>query len=190
MIALVVAAWNFVLGHKGLIPWLLLAVAVAWGGFEKVGWDECTAAAARKIADEQAQVLKQKASDKQLGDQIAMQEDDANARTKAAGATIVETIRYVTVTRDCANSPAMRAADDGLQHGLGFSRQTRPAAPGNAPQAAATETRPRRRHGPRDRRGAHPVRRGLSRTGEDVRRAGLLRRGVQTAGAGEVTRAG
>lgn len=116
--------------------------------------------AAELALKQQQAVLEQKERDRVLAGQLMSDRAEENARLDKTVERTIERIRYVPVTTDCALSPAMRAADDGLLE-LGFPRAPGPATGADAPTAATPGSRPRRRGRQGEGRGAHALRSGL-----------------------------
>lgn len=162
------------------LPTIGLVAALAWGGWQHVGWNQCAAAAERLAAKQAKAIADQKDRDRLLGNQIVADQHENEARVDAKTAKHTEIIRHVTVTVDCANSPGMRAADDGLRD-LGFSSEEGPAPGGADAKAAGAKARPLRRERRRQGRGTGPVRRGLPQARKEVRRLGVLDQGEGTA---------
>lgn len=111
-----------ILGWTNIATAVLLALAIAFGFFERSGWESEIAARATDLVNAQAAALKAQRADaaktKQLEDEhaaeVAKLKEQANARDVAIAAA--------PVTTTCAASPAMRALFDGLR--------ARPAAAG------------------------------------------------------------
>lgn len=164
--------------------WLLLiacvAIALTWAVVERDGRQRCELAWQRERVAQQQAILAQKERDRVLGAQIQADQAEQNARIDRTAAKHSEIIRYVEVTKNCADAPAMRAADDGLLD-LGFSREAGPAGGGASGEAGRAATRPRRRGRCSEGRRAPPLRRRVPKAGTEVRRPGVLDPGTATA---------
>lgn len=136
-LALAKGAGGFLLGNW---KWLVPAVAfVALGAVtvdRTVRLSNLRAEVAQDKADRAAAVLAQKERDRLLAISIEAERADADARAKSVTAPHFEVIRREKVVIPTVDTPAMRAADDGLL-GLGFRRATRsgPGPAGDAPRA-------------------------------------------------------
>lgn len=113
-------------------PWMLGALAIAgiviWGLWGRLEAAEVKLAAANAVIAQREE--DQKANAKAVA-QLAQKLADTESRV----ITQVERVYAAPVTRDCAQSPAMRAASDGL-------RQLFPAGPaGDRRQPAAALSR-------------------------------------------------
>ena len=117
-----------------LAPWSMIGLALAglviWGLIERnaaIG----TELAAAKGAIEQAE--KDQAANAKAVQQLAQKLQDTETKV----VTITEKVYAAPVTRDCAQSPAMRAASDGLRQLFPVGqaddrRQPAAAVPGSA----------------------------------------------------------
>lgn len=91
-------------------PWAALGIAalVIWGL-----WNQ--AAIARERLEAANAVIAQRESDMKLSAQIVAQQADALAKLETKVITVTEKIYAAPVTRECAQSPSMRAASDSLR---------------------------------------------------------------------------
>jgi hypothetical protein len=91
-------------------PWagLLIAGLFIWGLMGRLD------AAALKLRSAE-RVIEQKEADARLSAELVARQQEAMRQLEANVAGHVERIYHVEVTRDCANSPAMRAATRGLR---------------------------------------------------------------------------
>lgn len=175
------AALSFVRGNwTWLLPVACVSIALTWAVIERDGRQRCELAWQREKVAQQQVILAQKERDRVLGAQIQVDQAEQNARIDRTAAKHSEIIRYVEVTKNCADAPAMRAADDGLLE-LGFSREAGPATSSATGEAGRTVARPRRRGRCGKGRRASPVRSRLSEAGAEVRRPGVLGAGATTA---------
>jgi hypothetical protein len=174
ILAFVAANW------KWLLPTIGMVAALMWAAVAQIGWESCRTAAAQLEVKRQEEINKQHETDRRLGNELLNGQLTANERTDHVQVKTVEVIRNVPVTRDCSQSPAMRAAHDGLRQ-LGFPEQAGPAAGRDAQAPTPAAARPRRRERQRHRRGAHRNRRLRHQARAQVRRSGLLRAGEEAA---------
>jgi hypothetical protein len=95
-----------------LAPWSLIALAVAcvviWGLWER-------AAAVQTRLDVANAVIQQREEDARENAKAVAQLVQKLSDTETKVITQVEKVYAAPVTRDCAQSPAMRAASDGLR---------------------------------------------------------------------------
>ena len=93
-------------------PWSLIALAVAgvviWGLLGRLEAKETELAAAKGVID---QAEKDKVANARAVQQLAQKLSDTETKV----ITQVEKVYAAPVTRDCTQSPAMRAASDGLR---------------------------------------------------------------------------
>lgn len=128
-------------------PWVLLAIAVAAGlagtGWYRMRYHDCVAARAEdRIKAEQAK-SEALAKAKESSDRIIAEQAQALAETAAKVGGIIERIIHVPTTTVCRDTPAMRAANDGMQQL--FAPRGGEAPTGGKPAAAvpAPNARPR-----------------------------------------------
>jgi hypothetical protein len=95
-------------------PWLGLAAAalVVWGLWGQLG------AAKTKLAAEEA-VIAQREEDMKLSAVIVAQQAQALANLETKVVTVTERIYAVPITRECAQSPSMKAASAGVRDIIG-----------------------------------------------------------------------
>lgn len=100
-------------------PWVLLAIACAMGaagtGWYRMRWEGCVAARAddaRKAEQAKAEAL-QKAQ--ASSDRIITEQAQVLALTAGKAGSVTERIIHVPVTTACVQSPAVRAAVDGVR---------------------------------------------------------------------------
>jgi hypothetical protein len=122
-------------------PWSLIALAVAgvviwglWGRLE----------AANTKLDAANAVIEQAEKDKVANAKAVQQLAQKLTDTETKVVTVTEKVYAAPVTRDCAQSPAMRAASDGLRQLFPVGqaddrRQPAPAVPGPAVGAGRTQ---------------------------------------------------
>jgi hypothetical protein len=95
-----------------LAPWSVIALAVAgvviWGQWARLEAKETELAAAKGVIE---QAEKDKVANAKAVQQLAQKLNDI--KTKVV--TVTEKVYAAPVTHDCAQSPAMRAASDGLR---------------------------------------------------------------------------
>ncbi len=95
-----------------LAPWSLIALAVAgvviWGLWEHAAAIQTKLDAANAVIE---QAEKDKAANAKAVQQLAQKLTDTETKV----VTVTEKVYAAPVTRDCAQSPAMRAASDGLR---------------------------------------------------------------------------
>jgi hypothetical protein len=115
-------------------PWSLIALAVAgvviWGLLGRLEAKEIELAAAKGVIE---QAEKDKAANAKAVQQLAQKLTDTETKV----VTVTEKVYAAPVTRDCAQSPAMRAASDGLRQLFPVGqaddrRQPAAAMPGSA----------------------------------------------------------
>ena len=111
-----------------LAPYAALAVAglVIWGLYGQLG------TAKLKLANAEA-VIAVRADDARRSAEAVAKLADTLTRTEAKVITVTERIYAAPITRQCADSPAMRASDDGMRQLFGGGGQ---ADPGRQPAAA------------------------------------------------------
>ena len=110
-------------------PWLLLAIAglVIWGLWGALGTEKLKLAQAEEVNRIHA------ADAKRSAESVARLAD-ALQKTETKVVTVTERIYAAPITRDCAQSPAMRAATDGVRQLLQPAGGQAPA--GREPPAA------------------------------------------------------
>jgi hypothetical protein len=117
-----------------LAPWSMIGLALAglviWGLIERNAAIGAELAAARGVIE---QAEKDKVANAKAVQQLAQKLQDTETRV----VTITEKVYAAPVTRDCAQSPAMRAASDGLRQLFPVGqaddrRQPAVAVPGSA----------------------------------------------------------
>ena len=95
-----------------LAPWSLLALAISgiviWGLIGRLEAKDTELAAAKGV-------IKQAEEDKAANSKAVQQLAQKLTDTETKVITITEKVHAAPVTRDCAQSPAMRAASDGLR---------------------------------------------------------------------------
>ena len=95
-----------------LAPWSLLALAAAgvviWGLWGRLEAAETKLAAANAVIEQHA---KDRAANAKVVAQLAQKLNDTETKV----ITVTEKVYAAPVTRECAQSPAMRAASDGLR---------------------------------------------------------------------------
>ena len=91
-------------------PWAALGIAalVIWGLWGRVSAAEERLAAANAV-------IAQRESDMKLSAEIVARQADALARLETKVVTVTEKIYAAPVTRECAQSPSLRAASDSLR---------------------------------------------------------------------------
>jgi hypothetical protein len=124
-----------------LAPWSLIALAIAgvviWGLLER------NAAIGTELAAANG-VIKQAEADKAANAKAVAQLAQKLTDTETKVVTVTEKVYAAPVTRDCAQSPAMRAASDGLRQlfpggQADDRRQPAAAVPGSAAGAGRTK---------------------------------------------------
>lgn len=113
--------------RKWVLPAAAFVVLGAWSIDRTIRVANLRAEIARGEADRAAAVLAQKDRDRDLARQIDADLADQTARTGAVVTTRTEVIYREKPVVQSLDTPAMRAADDGL-HELGFRRAPRPGA--------------------------------------------------------------
>jgi hypothetical protein len=115
-------------------PWSLIVLAVAgvviWGLLGRLEAKETELAAAKGVIE---QAEKDKVANAKAVQQLAQKLTDTETKVVA----VTEKVYAAPVTRDCAQSPAMRAASDGLRQLFPVGqaddrRQPAVAVPGSA----------------------------------------------------------
>lgn len=95
-----------------LAPWSLVALAAAgvviWGLWGRLQAAETRMAAANAVIEQHE---KDRAANAKAIAQLAQKLNDTETKV----VTITEKVYAAPITRDCAQSPAMRAASDGLR---------------------------------------------------------------------------
>ena len=95
-----------------LAPWSLITLALAgvaiWGLWARLEAKETELAAAKGVIE---QAEKDKVANAKAVQQLAQKLTDTETKV----VTVTEKVYAAPVTRDCAQSPAMRAASDGLR---------------------------------------------------------------------------
>jgi hypothetical protein len=121
-------------------PWSLLALAVAgvviWGLWGRLEAKETELAAAKGV-------IEQAEKDKVANAKAVVQLAQKLADTETKVVTVTEKVYAAPVTRDCAQSPAMRAASDGLRQlfpGGQADDRRQPAATLPGPAAGAGQS--------------------------------------------------
>ena len=99
-------------------PWLALALAgvVIWGLWGQLG------TAKLKLANAEA-IIAVREDDARRSAEAVAKLADTITKTEAKVITVTEKIYAAPITRDCAQSPAMRAADDGMHQLFGSGGQ-------------------------------------------------------------------
>jgi hypothetical protein len=124
-----------------LAPYSMIALAIAgvviWGLIERNAAIGTEFAAAKGVIE---QAEKDKAVNAKAVQQLAQKLQDTETKV----VTVTEKVYAAPVTRDCAQSPAMRAASDGLRQLFPGSqaddrRQPAPAVPGPAAGAGGVK---------------------------------------------------
>ncbi len=113
--------------RKWLLPAAAFVALGAWSIDRTIRVANLRAEIARGEAERAAAVLAQKARDRLLAASIAADLADQNARTGGVVTTRTEVIYREKPVIQSLDTPAMRAADDGLRE-LGFRRAARPGA--------------------------------------------------------------
>ncbi len=122
-------------------PWSLIALAVAgvviWGLLGRLEAKETELAAAKGVIE---QAEKDKVANAKAVQQLAQKLTDTETKV----VTVTEKVYAAPVTRDCAQSPAMRAASDGLRQLFPVGqaddrRQPAAAVPGSATGPGRTQ---------------------------------------------------
>jgi hypothetical protein len=108
-------------------PWVLLGVAavILWGLWGRLEAAETKLSAANAV-------IKQREEDAKLNAIAVAQLADKLNRTETKVVTVTEKIYAAPVTRECAASPSMRAASDGVRaiiSGGQAGDRAKPAAP-------------------------------------------------------------
>ena len=124
-----------------LAPYSMIALAIAgvviWGLIERNAAIGTEFAAAKGVIE---QAEKDKAANAKAVQQLAQKLQDTETKV----VTITEKVYAAPVTRDCAQSPAMRAASDGLRQLFPVGqaddrRQPAAAVPGSAVGAGGVQ---------------------------------------------------
>ena len=124
-----------------LAPYSMIALAIAgvviWGLIERNAAIGTELAAAQGIIE---QAEKDKAANARAVQQLAQKLNDTETKV----VTVTEKVYAAPVTRDCAQSPAMRAASDGLRQLFPVGqaddrRQPAAAVPGSAVGAGGVQ---------------------------------------------------
>ncbi len=91
-------------------PWLALALAgvVIWGLYGRLGAAETKLSAANAV-------IEQREKDAKLSAVVVAQLSQKLTDTETKVVTVTERIYSAPITRECAQSPAMRAASDGMR---------------------------------------------------------------------------
>ncbi len=127
-LALAKGAGGFLLGNwRWLVPAAAFVALGAYAGDRTVRLSNLRAEVARDAADRAKAVLAQKEKDRALAIAIEAERADAEARADRVALPQFEVIRREKVVIPTVDTPAMRAADDGLL-GLGFRRAPRSGA--------------------------------------------------------------
>ena len=121
--------------------YVVIVAAVGWALWERGDYQECKAQRAAEQIKARDAIIAQKNKDRALADAVITDQAQTIAQLANKTSTHTEVIRHVQVTTACRDTPAMRAADDGLSD-LGFTRQPRPATDANAPAPRVTPARP------------------------------------------------
>lgn len=108
-------------------PWIALAIAalVIWGL-----WGRLDAARTKLAAAET--IIEQREQDMKLSAQIVAQQAEALSKLETKVVTVTERIYAAPITRECAQSPSMRAATVGVRDiisGGGPATGPKPAPP-------------------------------------------------------------
>jgi hypothetical protein len=124
-----------------LAPWSLITLALAgvaiWGLWARLEAKETELAAAKGVIE---QAEKDKVANAKAVQQLAQKLTDTETKV----VTVTEKVYAAPITRDCAQSPAMRAASDGLRQlfPIGHAddrRQPAAAVPGSAAGAGGAK---------------------------------------------------
>jgi hypothetical protein len=124
-----------------LAPWSLIALAMAgvviWGLWGRLEVKETELAAAKGVIE---QAEKDKVANAKAVQQLAQKLTDTETKV----VTVTEKVYAAPITRDCAQSPAMRAASDGLRQlfpggQADDRRQPAAAVPGSAAGAGGAK---------------------------------------------------
>jgi hypothetical protein len=124
-----------------LAPWSLIALAMAgvviWGLWGRLEVKETELAAAKGVIE---QAEKDKVANAKAVQQLAQKLTDTETKV----VTVTEKVYAAPITRDCAQSPAMRAASDGLRQLFPVGqaddrRQPSPTVPGPAAGAGRSK---------------------------------------------------
>jgi hypothetical protein len=124
-----------------LAPWSMIGLALAglviWGLIERNAAIGTELAAAKGVVE---QAEKDQAASAKAVQQLAQKLQDTETKV----VTITEKVYAAPVTRDCAQSPAMRAASDGLRQLFPVGqaddrRQPAAAVPGSAAGAGGAQ---------------------------------------------------
>jgi hypothetical protein len=124
-----------------LAPYSMIALAIAgvviWGLIERNAAIGTELAAAKGVIE---QTEKDKAANAKAVQQLAQKLQDTETKV----VTVTEKVYAAPVTRDCAQSPAMRAASDGLRQLFPVGqaddrRQPAAAVPGSAVGAGGVQ---------------------------------------------------
>ena len=124
-----------------LAPYSMIALAIAgvviWGLIERNAAIGTELAAAKGVIE---QTEKDKAANAKAVQQLAQKLQDTETKV----VTVTEKVYAAPVTRDCAQSPAMRAASDGLRQLFPAGqaddrRQPAAAVPGSAAGAGGAQ---------------------------------------------------
>ena len=122
-------------------PWSLIALAIAgvviWGLWGRLEAANTKLEAANAVIE---QAEKDKVANAKAVQQLAQKLTDTETKV----VTVTEKVYAAPVTRDCAQSPAMRAASDGLRQLFPAGqaddrRQPAAAVPGSAAGAGGTK---------------------------------------------------
>lgn len=116
-----------------LVPWAIAALAIGFGLLELANYRGEVVARAedRRLAEKaRADALEDA---RQRSDRIITEQAEALAQTASKVQGITERIIHVPVTMACAQSPAMRAATDGVRELFGAGGGQTPAGSGAAP---------------------------------------------------------
>jgi len=124
-----------------LAPWLLIAQAIAgvviWGLWGRLNTVQTKLDTANGVIE---QAEKDKAANAKAVQQLAQKLNDTETKV----ITVTEKVYAAPITRDCAQSPAMRAASDGLRQLFPVGqaddrRQPSPTVPGPAAGAGRSK---------------------------------------------------
>jgi hypothetical protein len=124
-----------------LAPYSMIALAIAgvviWGLIERNAAIGTELAAAKGVIE---QTEKDKAANARAVQQLAQKLNDTETKV----VTVTEKVYAAPITRDCAQSPAMRAASDGLRQLFPVGqaddrRQPAAAVPGSAVGAGGVQ---------------------------------------------------
>jgi hypothetical protein len=122
-------------------PWSLIALVMAgiviWGLWERLAAKETELAVAKGVIE---QAEKDKVANAKAVQQLAQKLTDTETKV----VTVTEKVYAAPITRDCAQSPAMRAASDGLRQLFPVGqaddrRQPAAAVPGSAAGAGGAK---------------------------------------------------